>query len=94
MLSPYNKTKTSITPINKVLQGVFLITENEEFLTQEDDGYLIYDAVNYGITVINQTKTPFGTITIQAGTPMGLLLSITYPTTFAIGSGVVNQVKS
>lgn len=59
-------------------------------------GYARYGQSYYGQGggATNQTKSTFNTTTINAGTPMGLLLTITYPATFSVGSGVTNQAKS
>lgn len=94
MITPSNKTKTAISPVNKNIGSFYLLTEDGDFLTQEDGGIIMLDMLSYSVTGINQVKTPFGTTTIQAGSPMGLLLTLTYPSTFTVGSGVINQVKS
>lgn len=94
MISPTNKTKTAISPVNKNIGSFYLLTEDGDFLTQEDGGLLMLDLPSYAVSGINQVKTPFGTITVQAGTPMGLLLALTYPSSFTVGSGVINQPKS
>ena len=94
MISPTNKTKTAISPVNKNTGSFYLLTEDGDFLTQEDGGLIMLDLPSYAVSGINQVKTPFGTITVQAGTPMGLLLALTYPSSFTVGSGVINQPKS
>lgn len=94
MITPSNKTKTSISPVNKETGSFYMLTEDGEFITQEDGGLIIIDMLSYAVSGINQTKTPFGTTTIQAGSPMGLLLTLTYPSSFTVGSGVINQQKS
>lgn len=94
MITPSNKTKTAISPVNRELGSFYLLTEDGDFLTQEDGGLIMLDLASYAVTGINQTKTPFGTTTVYAGSPMGLLLTLTYPTTFTSGSGVINQTKS
>ncbi len=94
MITPSNKTKTAISPVNKNIGNFYLLTEDGDFITQEDGGLVMLDLESYAVTGINQTKTPFVTTTIYAGTPMGLLLTLTYPTTFTVGSGVINQQKS
>lgn len=59
-------------------------------------GYARYGLSYYGQGggVTNQTKSPNVGVTITAGTPMGLLLAITYPTTFNLGSGWKNRSKN
>lgn len=89
MISGTNQPKTIVSPLNTVK------TRN----TQAIYGMGIYGLVVYGVGApsgvpTNQTKSTTGQTTITAGTPMGLLLSITYPTTFVIGSGFINQSKS
>lgn len=94
MITPSNKTKTAINPINKEVGSFYLLTEASEYLVQEDGSFIMLDLASYAVTGINQTKTPFGSTTIYVGSPMGLLLTLTYPTTFTVGSGVINQPKS
>ncbi len=89
MIAGTNQSKNIVTPYNVVK------TRNAQAIY----GMGIYGLVTYGVgtpsgTPTNQNKSPSGTITISAGSPMGLLLSITYPTTFVIGSGFINQSKS
>lgn len=89
MISGTNQSKNIVTPYNVVK------TRNAQAIY----GMGIYGLVTYGVGVpssipTNQPKSASGTITINAGSPMGLLLSITYPTTFVIGSGFINQSKS
>lgn len=71
-----------------------MLTEDGELLTQETGDYLMFDSPSYAVTGVNQVKTPFGTITVQTGSPMGLLLALTYSSQITVGSGVKNQVKS
>lgn len=94
MITPLNITKTAISPVNKNIGSFYLLTEDGDFITQEDGSFIMLDLPSYAVSGINQVKTPFGTITVQAGTPMGLLLALTYPSSFTVGSGVVNQIKS
>lgn len=94
MITPLNTTKTAISPVNKNIGSFYLLAEDGDFLVQEDGSLIIIDLPSYAVSGINQTKTPFGSVTIQAGSPMGLLLTLTYPTTFTVGSGVINQTKS
>lgn len=94
MITPSNKTKTAISPVNKDFGSFYLLAEDGDFIVQEDGSLIIIDLPSYAVSGINQTKTSFGSVTIQAGSPMGLLLTLTYPTTFTVGSGVINQPKS
>lgn len=59
-------------------------------------GYARYEQSYYGQggSPTNQSKSTSGSTTIYLGSPVGLLLSITYPTTFTVGSGATNQSKS
>lgn len=89
MISGTNQSKNTVTPYNVVK------TRNAQAVY----GLGVYGLVTYGVgipqgTPTNQTKSPNGSTTISAGTPMGLLLSITYPTTFVVGTGFINQSKS
>lgn len=59
-------------------------------------GYARYGMSYYGQGggATNQNKSTLGATTVYAGTPIGIALLITYPTTFVVGSGVTNQSKS
>lgn len=59
-------------------------------------GFARYGQSFYGQSggVTNQNKSTFGVTTIYAGSPMGLLLTLTYASTISVGSGVTNQSKS
>lgn len=94
MITPTNQVKNIIVPDNREKGFFYLLTESGDFLTLEDGGLIMLDASNYSVSATNQIKHPFGSTTIYAGTPMGLLLTLTYPTTFSVGSGVTNQAKS
>lgn len=95
MITPTNKTKTSISPVNKEIGSFYLLTEAGEYLTQEDGGYIMLDLASYAVTGINQVKTSINRgLSIQAGSPIGLLLGLTYANTVTVGGGVINQLKS
>jgi len=85
-----NQTKNNITPSNK-LKG---------YATQAVYGIGVYGLAVYGVGVAgfgiftNRAKTPIGTTSTVIGSPMGLLLSITYATSTSSGSGWTNQLKS
>lgn len=89
-ITPTNQSKNTITPTGQVktfsIQGVYGVGLY---------GYAVYGVgvAGYG-SVINESKSPSSSITIEAGQPMGLLLAITYPSQIVVGSGVVNQSKS
>lgn len=88
-ISPTNQTKNTVTMIGSRKTGVYLW--GDSVATWGDSVATWGDSV---ASPTNQTKTSTGSTTIYAGTPMGLLLSITYPTTFGIGSVITNQPKS
>lgn len=46
------------------------------------------------IAPTNQSKSPQGQTTLGEGSPIGLLLSLTYASDIIIGSGVTNQSKN
>lgn len=93
-ITPTNQSKNTISPVGQDRLGFLLLTELEETLTTEDDYLLMLDASLYGVTATNQSKSSSSGTSIQAGQPMGLLLSITYPSTFTLGSGWVNSNKN
>lgn len=84
MIAPTNQIKSSVNGTGqfKLAWGGY--------------GYARYGQSYYGQggSPTNQTKSAFGSTTIYLGTPIGLLLSITYPATFTAGSGATNQSKS
>lgn len=60
-------------------------------------GYARYGMSYYGQAgggITNQLKSPRGIVTTVVGSPIGLLLSLTYATIISTGSGVTNQSKS
>lgn len=88
-ISPTNQAKNSIVGVGARKAGIYLWGD---VIATWGDALATWG--NVSIAPTNQEKSPQGSVTIYAGTPMGLLLSITYPTTFAIGGGVTNQSKS
>jgi hypothetical protein len=84
-----NQSKTIVTPTGDRKAGVY---------SWGDTGATWGDSIatwgNFSLTPTNQSKSTFGTTTIYAGTPIGLLLTLTYASTFTVGSGVTNQPKS
>ena len=63
-------------------------------------GVGVYGIALYGVgtsgfgTITNRTKSTIPLTTIYAGTPMGLLLTLTYANDITVGGGVTNQSKS
>ena len=89
MISGTNQSKNIVTPYNVVK------TRNAQAIY----GMGIYGLVTYGVGVTsglpsNQSKSTVPVTTISAGTPMGLLLTLTYANDITVGSGVINQQKS
>ena len=89
MISGTNQSKNIVTPYNVVK------TRNAQAIY----GMGIYGLVTYGVGVpsglpSNQSKSTVPVTTISAGTPMGLLLTLTYANDITVGSGVINQQKS
>lgn len=88
MISGVNQSKNIVTPTNVVK------TRNAQAIY----GMGIYGIATYGVGTpsgipTNQNKSSMGGSSISIGSPMGLLLSITYPATVTTGS-MVNQSKS
>jgi hypothetical protein len=79
-----NQTKTAVSPTGqfKLAWGGY--------------GYARYNQSYYGQSgsITNQSKSTFGAIAVAIGTPIGLLLTLTYAAAFTVGSGVTNQSKS
>lgn len=84
-----NQPKNIVTPSGQRKSGVY---------TWGDTGATWGDATatwgNFQIIPSNQSKTPSSAVTVYSGTPMGLLLTLTYSSDFTVGSGVTNQAKS
>lgn len=88
-IAPTNQTKNTVSMTGSRKFGVYFWGDSEATWGDSE--------ATWGgsqITLTNQERTPSGSVTIYAGSPMGLLLSITYPSTFSIVSGVTNQSKS
>jgi len=66
MITPINKTKSTISPINReMLAGVYLLTEDLGYLLQENGDKIIVDLLHYTVEGVNKTKstiTPIGRI--------------------------------
>lgn len=88
-VSGTNQSKSVVSPYGTRKAGIFLWSDT---LATWADSTAVWAGVS--ITPTNQTKSSTGSTTISAGSPMGLLLSITYPTTVVVGSGVINQTKN
>ncbi len=89
MISGTNQSKNIVSPYNVVK------TRNAQAIY----GMGIYGLVTYGVgvpsgTPTNQSKSTLPITTIPAGTPIGLLLALTYANDVTVGSSVVNQSKS
>lgn len=89
MISGTNQSKNIVTPYGQRKAGIYTWGD-----TDATWGDILATWGGLFITPTNQTKSPSGSTTISAGSPMGLLLSITYPTTVVVGSGFINQSKS
>lgn len=88
-IAPTNQSKNTVTPSN---QGKF-------GNTQAIYGLGVYGLVTYGVGTpsnipTNQSKSSNGAVTLDEGSPMGLLLSLTYSSTIISGNGVTNQSKN
>lgn len=88
-ITPINKIKNVSTFIgrNKTNQGVW----GDSTATWGD---LLFSWGAGSASYVNKDKSSSGSITIEAGQPMGLLLAITYPTTFTSGNGWINKTKN
>lgn len=88
-IAPTNQSKNIVTPSN---QGKF-------GNTQAIYGLGVYGLVVYGVGTpsgipTNQSKSSNGSVSLDIGSPIGLLLSLTYSSTIISGNGVTNQSKS
>lgn len=88
-VSGTNQSKNIATPYGQRKAGVYLW--GDAFATWGD---AIATWGGFAISPTNQSKSTTGGVTIPAGSAMGLLLSITYPSAVVLGSGVINQSKS
>lgn len=88
-ITPTNRTKSTTTFVNKNK-----VNSADWGDSEATWGDLLY---SWGASVgsyINRTKSTAGLVTITAGEPMGILLSITYPTTTQTGTSWINKNKS
>lgn len=89
-ITPTNRTKNVITPDNKA-KGASLSAVY---------GVGVYGYATYGVgtvgyeSFVNRDKSPNGVTTIYQGSPIGLLLSLTYANTFTSGTGFTNRTKN
>lgn len=88
-VSGTNQSKTIVSPVGNRKYGIY--TWGDALATWGDS---LATWGNLAISPTNQSKSSQGAVTITAGTPMGLLLSLTYSSDIIIGSGVTNQSKS
>ena len=93
-VSPVNQSKNIVSPVGQDRLGFFLLTEDEDILETEDGFLIMLDSATYGLSGENQAKSPSAGTTIHAGESIGLLLSLTYPTTFTLEGGWVNSNKN
>lgn len=86
---PTNQSKNIVTPTGARKYGVYSWGDPEA--TWGDSLATWGDLV---IAPTNQTKSTSGSSTLSEGSPMGLLLTLTYASDIVVGAGVTNQSKS
>ena len=85
-----NLPKNTISPSNKI----------KGYAQQAVYGIGVYGLAVYGVGVAgfgiftNRAKTPIGTTSTAIGSPMGLLLTLTYATATQSSNGFTNQTKN
>lgn len=84
-----NQSKTIVTPSGQRKAGVYFWGDS---MATWGDSLATWGGLTVSPT--NQSKSTFGAVAIVAGTPIGLLLTLTYSSGFTIGAGVTNQPKS
>jgi len=89
MISGTNQSKNIVTPYGQRKSGVYFWGDS---VASWGDSLATWG--NLLITPTNQSKSTVPTTTIPAGSPIGLLLALTYAHDVTIGSSVVNQSKS
>lgn len=89
MISGTNQSKNTVSPTGARKSGIYLWGDAEATW-----GDTLATWGGFVLSPTNQTKSSMGTVLTTAGSPMGLLLSITYPTTTTGGTGAINQSKS
>lgn len=87
-ISPTNRSKSVIVPNNDNKTGIVLWGDNDFTW----GGIDVTWGVNYNVT--NRSKSTSATTTIAAGSPIGLLLALTYASTVVIGGGWINRNKN
>lgn len=88
-IAPTNQSKHVVTPTNKVK-----FRNAQAIYGQGIYGLAIYGVGAPSVVPINQSKSSTGVTTLEEGSPIGLLLSLTYASDIIIGSGVTNQSKN
>ncbi len=88
MIAGTNQSKNIVTPYGQRKAGTYFWGDIEATW-----GDTLATWGDVFITPTNQSKSSMGGSSISIGSPMGLLLSITYPATVTTGS-MVNQSKS
>ncbi len=89
MIAGTNQSKNIASPYGQRKAGVYLWGDLE---ATWGDPVATWGGVM--IAPSNQSKSTLPLTTITAGTPIGLLLALTYANDVTIGSSVVNQSKS
>lgn len=88
-ITPTNQSKSTTSPVGTNKYGI---------AAWGDSSYTWGDAIatwgSSGVSATNQSKAISSGLQIDAGQPMGLLLTLTYPSTFTIGSGWINSNKN
>lgn len=86
---PTNQVKNIVTPTGARKYGVY--TWGDTVATWGD---ALATWGNLAIAPTNQSKSSQGQTTLEEGSPIGLLLSLTYASDIIVGSGVTNQSKN
>lgn len=89
MISGTNQSKNAVTPTGARKYGVYAWGD-----TEATWGDALATWGDLLIAPTNQLKSSNGATTLDEGSPMGLLLSLTYSSTIISGNGVTNQSKS
>lgn len=84
-----NQSKNTVSPTGARKAGIYLWGD-----TEATWGDALATWGGLALVPTNQIKSPMGTVLTTLGSPIGLLLALTYPATTTGGVGVINQSKS
>jgi len=84
-----NQSKNTVTPTGARKAGIYFWGDSE---ATWGDALATWGGL--AISPTNQSKSTIPSVTIPAGSAIGLLLTLTYASATTVGTNVINQSKS